>query len=196
MKKRQPQPYAPRAPELTEEDRALFAAAMSGVQRLSGPARVPLSAKPSRAAKVALPVPSSARHSDLLLSGALQDVVVERLGELVTGRAQDVNLKLVKQLKQGEPGPQATLDLHGRSAAVAKDMLARFVASSLAAGRSCVLVVHGRGHHSAGDGPIIKNVVVEALAAQPLCAHILAFASAPRSLGGEGALMVRLRRSR
>ncbi len=166
---------------------------MAGVQRLQGPVRVPV-AKHSRGLKPPLGVPSERAGQVGEAAGALLEV--ETLGESVVGRAPDVNRKLVKELKQGEPAPQATLDLHGRTAAVAKDLLTRFVASSLAAGRTSVLVIHGRGHHSAADGPVIKTLVVQVLSSRPLCGQILAFASAPRALGGEGALMVRLRRPR
>lgn len=168
---------------------------MAGVQRLQGPVRVPVVLKSNRGLKPSsgLPPPHA---RDLVFEGVGGALEVESLGEFVVGRARDVNQKLVKQLKQGEPAPQATLDLHGRTAAVAKDMLARFVATSVAAGRTSVLVIHGRGHHSAADGPVIKTLVVQALSSRPLGGHVLAFASAPRALGGEGALMVRLRRPR
>lgn len=185
----------PRALEPTEEERALFLAAMEGVKRLDGPARVPVGRR--RHAHASLRPATGPRGTPVVFDDdAAPRIEVERLGEVVLGRALDVDRKLVKQLKQGQPPPQTSLDLHGRTAAAAVDVLDRFVTGAVSAGRLCVLVVHGRGHHSSGDGPILKNAVITALCALPLARLVLAFASAPRELGGEGALLVRLRRPR
>jgi DNA-nicking Smr family endonuclease len=41
---------------------------------------------------------------------------------------------------------------------------------------------------------VLRELVIEALGKPPLLSHILAFSTAPRAHGGEGALVVLLRR--
>lgn len=180
---------------LTQDDHALFSEAMRGVAPLAGKQRVPL---PPTLAKGPRRLPTL-RAS--VASGAFADDIninmeVQWVGQEVAGRGLDVNRKLLKQLRQGCPAPQATLDLHGRTAAVARDFLTRFVGNGVAAGKVCVLVVHGRGLHSESDGPVLKNVVVELLSSKSMAPFVLAFASAPRALGADGATLVRLRKAR
>ena len=62
-------------------------------------------------------------------------------------------------------------------------------------GVSCLLVVCGRGKHSGADGPVLPDVAAERLS-EELASEILAFCTAPRKWGGEGALIVRLRQVR
>lgn len=197
VKSRRGKPDAgvPRPPDVSDEERALFAAAMSDVKPLSGPVRVPVG--PARKPVVRTRAAPVVRGTPVVFEAdAPADIEVERLGDVITGRAPGVDRKLVKLLRGGEPAPQAKLDLHGKTAAAARELLLKFVNGSAAQGRSCLLVVHGQGHHSASDGPVLKNVVVETLSGRTLSAHVLAFASAPRALGGEGAMLVRLRRTR
>jgi DNA-nicking Smr family endonuclease len=58
-----------------------------------------------------------------------------------------------------------------------------------------VLIIHGRGLHSK-SGPVLREALPEWLSSQPLSQGIMAFASAPRGLGGPGATLVLLRRDR
>ncbi|MCG5052652.1 MAG: Smr/MutS family protein [Myxococcales bacterium] len=186
-------------PELSAEDKALFDEAMQGVRPLaSGKARVP-AALPDPRVRATRPTPGS-----LPLAGAFPTLgrgegggleVLED-GERVTGRGPDVDRRLVRELAKGNPQPQGKLDLHGKTAALAREMVPRFVAAAVADAKSCVLVVHGRGHHSSSEGPVLKRVVLQLLSTPPLASCVLAFATAPRPLGGEGALLVRLRRGR
>jgi DNA-nicking Smr family endonuclease len=100
----------------------------------------------------------------------------------------------MRALRRGDLRPEATLDLHGKTAVEASLALESFVRGALAGGRRCVLVVHGRGHHSAQDGPVLRPLVARLLGG-PLSRNVLAFTAAPRQLGGEGATIVLLRRS-
>ena len=195
--------YVARETPVSEEEQALFAQAMRDVQPLAGRTRVPV--VPAKGVRPrAVPPLIAALRANVGALGSAGDasevfaphMEIENMGEQVLARGKDVDRKLLKQLRQGEPAPQATLDLHGRTAAFARDAVVRFVSNAVAGGKTSVLIVHGRGHHSGNDGPVLKNVVMQVLSSTSLQAFVLAFASAPRALGADGATMVRLRRTR
>ena len=70
----------------------------------------------------------------------------------------------------------------------------RFVAAARTAGRRCVLIIHGRGHHSKDQVPVLKERIHAWLARGRLSKSVLAFASARPCDGGAGAVYVLLRR--
>ncbi len=86
--------------------------------------------------------------------------------------------------------PQAVLDLHGMVAREAESAIASFIDSSARAGLEKVLVIHGKGLHSAG-APVLKAAARRALEAHPLAGR---FGQASKEEGGSGALWVYLRR--
>ncbi|HEX6277328.1 MAG TPA: Smr/MutS family protein [Polyangiaceae bacterium] len=87
--------------------------------------------------------------------------------------------------------PTATLDLHGYDSDAARRRVARFVATERHRGRELVLVIVGKGRHSAGGRAVLRGEIAEWLAAT---AGVLAFRTAPRELGGSGAVVVLLSR--
>jgi DNA-nicking Smr family endonuclease len=118
-------------------------------------------------------------------------------GETVSFRADGVDARQLARLRDGDYPVEATLDLHGRARAEAADALDRFVAAAEAAGRRCLLVVHGRGHRSEAEEPVLRPAVWQWLAAAPRArAAVMAFVSAPARLGGAGATLVLIRRKR
>jgi len=175
-----------------------FAEAMRGARPLARTSHVPLRPAPTpgappRQTRTTLAEVDGAWRADDALESATFAVVVT--GDSIAGRARDVDARLLRRLKAGEPAPQATLDLHGRSRAPALAALERFVAAARGEGRRAVLVIHGRGAHSAHDGPVLKPLVWRWLAASPAAARaVLAFASARPAHGGDGATLVLLRR--
>jgi DNA-nicking Smr family endonuclease len=88
--------------------------------------------------------------------------------------------------------PTATCDLHGQSSAGAQETLRAFLKAEHRRGRTLVLVIVGRGRHSPAKRPVLRREVVDWLTEAPLAALVLAFYTAPRDLGGEGAIIVRL----
>jgi DNA-nicking Smr family endonuclease len=68
------------------------------------------------------------------------------------------------------------------------------VEEAAVARRRAVLVVFGRGRHSGPAGPVLREVVIDSLCRPPLLARVLAFSSASPAQGGEGALVILLRR--
>ncbi len=86
--------------------------------------------------------------------------------------------------------PQAVLDLHGKTAADAEALVADFLSSSSRSGLEKVLIVHGKGLHSAAD-PVMAGVVRKALEGNKLAGS---FGPADRNQGGKGATWVRIRK--
>lgn len=97
----------------------------------------------------------------------------------------------MRQVARGQLKPEAELDLHGLTVDEASVKLRFFLQGAAHHGFQTVLVITGRGLHSS-DGPVLRQAM-EALMAQ-LGELVLEWGGAPRQLGGEGALVVFLRR--
>jgi DNA-nicking Smr family endonuclease len=117
---------------------------------------------------------------------------VEHRDGMVLARAEGVPARLIEELRSGRVVPRREIDLHRRSAAEARQLLQAGVCNARRDGLVCLLVVCGRGIHSGAEGPVLPDVAVEQLS-EELASEVLAFCTAPRKWGGEGALIVRLR---
>jgi DNA-nicking Smr family endonuclease len=121
--------------------------------------------------------------------------VVEQTGDEIVGRAADVSLKLVRELRAGAQAVEARLDLHGRGRAEALRALESFVAGARARGVRAVLVIHGRGRGSEAGGPVLRPALWDWLASPAAeRSGVMAFATARPRDGGAGATVVLLRR--
>ncbi len=87
----------------------------------------------------------------------------------------------------------ASIDLHGMRRREAAEALARFLREQHAKGHRSLLVIHGRGLHRKDGRAELPAVCHRVLTEEAVSHLVLAFASAPRRLGGIGALVVRLR---
>lgn len=92
-------------------------------------------------------------------------------------------------LKRGEPEPDEKIDLHGLRRKGASRIIAARLDSARARGLQCVVVIHGRGLNT---GAVLREAMPGWLSSPPCAAHVLAFAPAPKRLGGEGAMLVLL----
>jgi DNA-nicking Smr family endonuclease len=184
-REQRPGPSAPpTAGETDADEAALFLASVGDAVPLADRERVPSGA--ARAPRRARAAPAASAAA----TGA--PLVVDRDGDRVEGRAAGVNRRQLRELGRGQLVAEARLDLHGMTVAGARVELERFVAQAIAERRRCVLIIHGRGHHSTG-GPVLRDAVVEQLAADG--ARVLGFRTAQPADGGAGALYVLLRRS-
>lgn len=100
-------------------------------------------------------------------------------------RLREAERERLRELK-----PQARLDLHGKTAAEAEAALALFLNECVVRGLEKVLVVTGKGNHSAGE-PVLGKAARRVLESSPLAGS---FGQAEKSLGGSGALWVVLRK--
>ncbi|OIQ97277.1 putative DNA endonuclease SmrA [mine drainage metagenome] len=100
---------------------------------------------------------------------------------------------LLRDLRRGRWVTQDQLDLHGLNRIDAREMLAQFVADSLAHGRRCLRIIHGKGLRSPGREPVLKELVRNWLANRP---EVLAYCQARAADGGAGAVTVLLKAER
>jgi DNA-nicking Smr family endonuclease len=201
-------PIAPPATRVAQsppprDDEKAFQQAMRGVTPLGGPNRQRVAIDPgSGPDPPATPRSApSAVFEDALVEAELADLIenanalrVEEVGESSSGLAPGVDRRLLKRLRSGQFAVDEQLDLHTLTRPEAQAALTRLVDRMRAAGKRCLLVIHGRGHGSGPDGAVLKGAVRHLLARSPLSRVVLAFTSAPPSLGGDGALLVLLRR--
>ena len=115
--------------------------------------------------------------------------------EYMEGVAPGVDYRLAQRLHRGDFAVQAQCDLHGHTVEAAKDIVQRFVTQAYTAGQRCVRVIHGRGHNSRDNRPVLKEQVQFWLSHGRLSRLVLAFATAPAADGGAGAVYVLLRRA-
>ena len=115
--------------------------------------------------------------------------------EYVEGVAPGVDHRLAQRLHRGDFAIQAQYDLHGHTVDEAKAAVQRFVSRAHASGQRCLRVIHGRGRNSRDNRPVLKEQVQLWLSHGRLSRLVLAFATAPATDGGAGAVYVLLRRA-
>src|SRR5207245_6077975 len=114
--------------------------------------------------------------------------------EYIEGSAPGLDHRLVAALRKGQYAVQGHLDLHGMDRDEAKDAVEKFLTSSRASGKRCVLLIHGRGLNSKDHIPVLKERLKVWLARGRIAKSVLAFATARPTDGGAGAVYVLLRR--
>ena len=119
---------------------------------------------------------------------------LESSDEFIEGAAHGLDPRILKRLRKGEYALQGHLDLHGMNREEAKAALDGYLVKSRAAGRRCVLIVHGRGLHSKDQVPVLKEAVQRWLHTARFGQAVLAFATARQHDGGAGAVYLLLRR--
>lgn len=187
---------SPVRPERDYAERIAMRQAYAGVRRLDDRDDGP---------KVVQPVPKSAeevarraqRDAEArarldAFVGQAKRFAVEREGDHVRGRRDDLSPARAAQLFARATAPEQTLDLHGLRSEDAGRQVVNFVRSAQRAGKRLVLIVHGRGQHSAGGVGVLAEVVVETLSRGGAAPVVRAFATAPQRQGGTGALLVYL----
>jgi len=112
----------------------------------------------------------------------------ETLGDALAYRRDDVPAQTLRRLKRAEFAIEDEIDLHLLGERAAEDLLRRFLVEALNAAHHCVLIVHGKGLHSA-QGPVLKGMVERVLSQR---ADVLAYASPPAAHGGTGAVLALL----
>jgi DNA-nicking Smr family endonuclease len=118
-------------------------------------------------------------------------------------RADSLDRQTARQLAKGRLEVEARLDLHGLRQRDAHAQLHRFLKQAQARGLRHVLVITGKGapadarasFYEAEERGVLRNAVPRWLAEPDIAPLVVSFAPAPRRLGGDGALYVRLRKA-
>ncbi|MEM7216906.1 MAG: DNA endonuclease SmrA [Pseudomonadota bacterium] len=109
------------------------------------------------------------------------------------GWKQDgVQRQVFERLRGGDYPVEASLDLHHKTVKEARLALWNFLTAAHDSGKRCVLVAHGRGEKSPTPARL-KSFVVHWLTHVPL---VIAWHTAPPRLGGTGAALILVRKSR
>jgi DNA-nicking Smr family endonuclease len=110
--------------------------------------------------------------------------------------------QVARKLDTGKLAVEARLDLHGMKQVEAHAALRRFLKSAQAKGKRHVLVITGKGapreearsFYEEDERGVLRQAVPHWLGLPDLAPLVVSFSAAPRRLGGDGALYVRLRR--
>ncbi len=188
-------PTPPPHPLTAAEEKTLFEAAMADVVPLSDRVRTVAAAPPRPAPQVREDADAEALRRLERLVATGEGFVASQTAEYVEGACGRVPPEIFRRLHGGHFAVQDHVDLHGMRLAEARAAFDRFMQGSIARGRRCVLVVHGRGRCSPGP-PVLKRRLVGWLTRGPWKRWVIAFTSARGCDGGTGATVVLLRRSR
>jgi DNA-nicking Smr family endonuclease len=183
---------APEEPPALSDDDAL-ALAMAGVAPLDGgPALAEKQAKARPMLAEASEEELVMRHLDELVHGAA-DFDFSDTDEYIEAIQKGVDRRLLRRLRRGEYSFQAHLDLHGLNRSQARGKVGEFIRKSTMEGKKCVLIVHGRGHGSKDNIPVLKTKLAAWLTRGAIGKKVLAYTSAMPYDGGTGAVYVLLR---
>ena len=171
------------------EDLAAFRAAVEGAIPLRQPDRVSFEApKPSPRPRQRELDEATVISELLLLPWAVDDWL--DLGGADSFLRNGLPRTLLRDLRRGRWSIQDHVDLHGLNRQQAREQVTLFLADSLAAGKRCLRIVHGRGNGSPGRESVLRQLVKVWLGR---CQDVLAFCHAPANDGGDGVLWVLLK---
>jgi DNA-nicking Smr family endonuclease len=186
---------APSPKALMQREKAVFLAEMAGVAPLPKDPRGRVE-KPQLTPKSLYPTDDYEALADLrALVAGRGEFTIQYTDEYMEGLAPGVDRRLAQRLHRGDYAVQAHIDLHGHTVEEAKVAVERFVTDAYAAGQRCILLIHGRGLNSKDNRPVLKEQVRHWLSHGRLSRLVLAFATAPLTNGGAGAVYVLLRRA-
>jgi DNA-nicking Smr family endonuclease len=170
----------------TDEDRRAFVEATRDVKPLKDDNRAPFSPpKPKPKARR-----RRAADADVLRDSLLGKWHEHANGEVEYARAE-LSARAFRQLRLGKYSIEAEIDLHGMTRAQAEHALRAFLMECARLDLGCVRVIHGKGARSGPGGPVLKYFVHDWLAQWD---YVLGYASAGQKHGGNGAVLVLLRR--
>mgnify|MGYP004572859801 FL=1 len=123
----------------------------------------------------------------------------ERLDYLRAGSFNNIDANTVKRFKRGEFRIEARLDLHGCLVDEAYQKVETFLQNAVRRGLRCVQIITGKGLHRENEDifaarGVLKDLVPQWLNQDHIRPLLLAFDYSPVSEGGDGALMLLLRR--
>lgn len=146
--------------------------------------------KPERGAD--LDAPAREALAELVAAEHRFEVIDD--GAELAGRRMDADPRELRRLRTGRYAIDGKLDLHGMTAAKAKRAVLDFVARRRSEGDRAVLIIHGKGVHSAGGQAVLRGELGAWLSQSSAAKDVLAFASWLDRDSESGALCVLLAR--
>jgi len=177
--------------DLSEEERALW----EGVARLTKPLR-----KKHRAAKPEATLPDTEGRvvaKPAALPASTPPVSIARMQKPAVPPLAPLGRRERSQLSRGRKEIEARLDLHGMTQTRAHRALSGFLQRAHSEGLTFVLVITGKGKMGAeSERGVLRRQVPQWLSQPEFRALVVGFEEAHIGHGGEGALYVRIRRSK
>ena len=171
------------------DDAVSFAALVHGVRALGG--RAPVIARPHDPAPPSPATPPRASTMAALLADELRFDVTDD-GRTIDGRRIDTDPRELRRLRQRRYPVDGTLDLHGHTVATARPLVEQFVRARRSQGDRAVVVVHGRGSHSASGSSVLRGELAAWLSQGPAAREVAAFTSIGGEPGEHAALFILL----
>ena len=169
------------------EEKDLFRQATEGTRPLQQDKLAPH--RPKRK-----PVPQQRiRDQEAVVASLLSDDFLPDVetGEELLFVRPGLQQRVLRKFRRGQYAIEGELDLHGRTATEARELLAAFLREACSRGKRCVRIIHGKGLGSAGKLPVLKVKVNTWLRQKN---EVLAYCSARPQDGGTGAVYVLLKR--
>ena len=173
---------------LNEEDKAAFAEAMKGVQRISHSKVTHLLTPPPPQPKVRTKALTTVNTTTLFQFSDYETLEPVTSEDVLEFARSGVQQKVLRKMRTGQYTIEASLDLHGMIVEEAREALAHFIWECRRKRIRNVLIIHGKGraHHN----PILKNKLNNWLRQTN---EILAFCSIKTKDGSTGSLYVLLK---
>jgi DNA-nicking Smr family endonuclease len=174
---------------LSEEERALWESVAKQVKPLR---------KTSRAAKVPVTEPQTPAPASRPAAAPKPQVPVQTAGpkKPATPPLAPLGRRERSKLSRGRMEIDARLDLHGLTQTRAHRALFGFLERAHHDRLTFVLVITGKGRMGAGEPGVLRRQVPQWLALPEFRSLVVGFEEAHIGHGGEGALYVRIRKSR
>ena len=174
-----------------KDDKDLFRSLFSDIERVEHD-RVPEYREKPRVKK---PRPESRLENDPVGISPWPDIehVPDQDTADYTYNAGGIQHNVLRRLRRGQLGIEASIDLHGLTRTQALQELHEFIHECMAQGMKNLQVVHGKGYKSVEGKPVLKPSVAAWLRQMP---EVLAYAPCLSRDGGEGALYVLVKRGR
>jgi DNA-nicking Smr family endonuclease len=174
---------------LSDDDSDLFRSAVADVRPLASD-RLPVTPPPPP------PLPQKRLEDERqVLQDMLSDPEYPELletGEELFFARSGLQHSVLRKLRRGQYAVAAELDLHGLTAAAAREQLTAFLIACRQRDLRCVRIIHGKGNGSVQRRPVLKGKVNHWLQQRD---EVLAFCSARPVDGGTGAVYVLLKRA-
>lgn len=172
-----------------DQDQDLFREAMEGVRPLRPEPRIAPPKQDKNPEQL-----MEQEHQELLKDMMSDDMPIDDIeaGEGIAFAHPGLQHRVLRDLRRGRYAIEAELDLHRLTRDQARAAVAAFLTESVAAGRRCVRIIHGKGHGSHNKTPVLKGLTARWLQQRD---DVLACCSARPIDGGTGAVYVLLRRT-